>query len=89
MEKGRVYANGAETDPTIDRLGSFKRQALIDGCTPEEALRGQMGKHYAALMDFIKDPTAVPSHEWLEKLTDIHNFLYLLEGLVAERWYSE
>ena len=79
--KAEEYARG-------DRLSNFKKAARLFNCTPEKALRGFVGKHIIALIDYIDDidKGVVQTQDmWDEKIGDIINYMILLEALVTER----
>jgi len=77
---------------TLDRLSNFKRAGEWDEETPERALWGMCKKQLVSLRDFIYDletNVLAPREQWEEKIGDCHNYLYLLEALVAERFEKE
>jgi hypothetical protein len=82
-----------EYSPNEDRLENFKEAGREDQVSPEEALWGMLRKHLASLNMMCRalTPTPVANHVphpqtvWEEKLTDAHNYLFLLEALVRER----
>jgi hypothetical protein len=49
-----------------------------------------LAKHLVSLADMCKGITYRPDYQpqevWEEKLTDAHNYLFLLEALVKERY---
>lgn len=70
-----------------DRLANFKEAAQLLDCEPEQALFGFAAKHITALAEYIRKlPEDVGRERWLEKTTDIHNYLFLLRALLEERW---
>jgi len=73
-----------EYAPDDDRLSNFKTAAMLQSATPERALAGMLAKHVVALFDFIRTGET-DTARWEEKLTDTHNYLYLLEALLHER----
>lgn len=79
-----------EYSPHEDRLESFKVAGEEDRVSPEEALWGMLRKHLASLNMMCRAVTAsgtyYPQAVWEEKLTDAHNYLFLLEALVKERY---
>jgi hypothetical protein len=79
-----------EYSPNEDRLENFKAAGEDDGVSPEEALWGMVRKHLTSLSMMCRDlttsPRYVPQPVWEEKLTDAHNYLFLLEALVKERY---
>lgn len=80
--KAGEYARG-------DRLHNFKRGAAFNMETPERTLWGMVIKHITSVLDFIEDvekgvlpsPTA-----WHDKLGDVVNYMFLLEGLLEDRY---
>ena len=75
-----------------DRLWNFKVSGLHQDITPEKALRGMMDKQVVALYDYIDDIDKEGANEWfwhsrdqwLEKITDCINYLYLLRALLED-----
>ena len=71
-----------------DRLHNFKRAGQLMGTTPEKALLCMMLKHAVSILDIVDDAEKdiLPKETTMkEKFSDIHNYLYLLEGLIEER----
>lgn len=82
---------GKEYSPGQDRLEHFKWAGKDDGVSPEEALWGMLRKHLTSLSLMcraltVEDLIRVPQPVWEEKLTDAHNYLFLLEALLKERY---
>ena len=79
-----------EYSPGEDRLSNFKEAATLQGVSPEQALYGMLAKHLVSLAEMCKSVTeqeqAWPQSVWDEKLTDSHNYLFLLEALLKERY---
>ena len=76
--KATEYASDA------DRLHNFKESARLDGCTPEQALKGMLLKHWTSISDIAAGK--VTTREQLdEKIGDAVNYLILLEAIVTER----
>lgn len=67
-----------------DRLGFFKRAAVFAQETPEKALYGFLLKHLVSLNDMVQSEKEYPKELWLEKITDIENYLILLLGLLED-----
>ena len=67
-----------------DRLGFFKRAATFAQTTPEKALYGFLLKHLVSLNDMIISEKGYSKELWLEKITDIENYLILLLGLLED-----
>jgi hypothetical protein len=78
-----------EYSPGEDRLENFKEAGALQLCSPEEALFGMLAKHLVSLNMMCRGVTqgeiSAPGL-WEEKLTDAHNYLFLLEALVKERY---
>jgi hypothetical protein len=71
-----------------DKLWNFKRAGMALGISPEEALLGMMSKHLVSILDIAADVVSgkMPSQATLdEKFSDLHNYFFLLEGLIRER----
>jgi hypothetical protein len=79
-EKEKEYSQNNE-----DRLAFFKRAGTDDGVSPEEALWGMLRKQLTSLGMMCRPAALIPKGVWEEKLTDAHNYLFLLEGLIKER----
>jgi len=80
IEKNNTYAD-------IDVLSNFKRAAELQRVSVEDALLGMLTKHTVAIYDFVyrlRFDEHVPAEEWEDKLTDIHNYFYLLEAVLQE-----
>lgn len=67
-----------------DRLAAFKRAAELSEETPEQALFGFMLKHIISVTDMINSKQAYPEAIWNEKITDLCNYLILLQGLLRD-----
>ena len=67
-----------------DRLGFFKRAATFAQTTPEKALYGFLLKHLVSLNDMVVSGKQYSKELWLEKITDIENYLVLLLGLLED-----
>ena len=77
-KKGADYTRH---DP--DRLSNFKRLAKDLDLPPIKIWAVYAGKHWDALMAFIK--TGKAESEAIEgRFDDLHNYLYLLEGLLED-----
>ena len=71
-----------------DKLHNFKRAGMVLGVSPEEALLGMMSKHVVSVLDMTADVIAGnhPIQALIdEKFSDLHNYFFLLEGLIRER----
>lgn len=83
IAKSTEYARGG------DKLSNFKKAAGRLGCTPEEALLGMENKHSISICDMIQDLGKGIEHamaKWDEKIGDELNYLFLLYGLLKERY---
>lgn len=80
-----LKVKGADyTRHSADRLSNFKRNAEAIGLDPIQVWAVYAGKHWDAIMAFVK--TGKAESEAIEgRLDDLHNYLYLLEGLLVER----
>lgn len=81
--KNAEYARGD------DKLHNFKAAALMEGQSPEQALRGMLLKHWQSLRDLCNDLDKDQYHPialWDEKIGDALNYLFLLDALVKERY---
>lgn len=74
----------AEYSLDTDRLSVFKHGAGISEETPEQVLYGFMLKHIISVTDMINSKEAYPEDLWNEKMTDIHCYLILLQGLLND-----
>lgn len=75
-----------------DKLHNFRKAAKSRNITPERALDGMMLKHLVSIDDIINDIDngKIPTKQTLsEKITDIINYLVLLEALITERIEEE
>ena len=79
-----LVKKAAEYNLDDDRLSVFKHAAALSEETPEQALFGFMLKHLISITDLINSKEAYPEELWLEKMTDIHNYLILLQGLLKD-----
>ena len=79
-----LRVKGADyTRHEADRLSNFKRAAASVGVTSLQAWAIYAGKHWDAIMAFIK--TGKAESEAIEgRLDDLANYLYILEGLINE-----
>jgi len=71
-----------------DTLHNFKRTARMFDEQPEVSWRGMTGKHLTSLLDAIDDAANgrdIDYQKLDDVMTDMHNYLYLLEGLFVER----
>lgn len=74
----------AEYNLDDDRLSVFKHAAALSEETPEQALYGFMLKHMISVTDMINSEQTYSEELWNEKITDICNYLILLQGLLKD-----
>ena len=67
-----------------DRLSHFKHAAGAVSWSPEEALLGYATKHWVSLVDMINSKNKFSRDVYVEKVTDLCNYLILLLGLVED-----
>lgn len=82
--KSVLVKKADEYNLEADRLGFFKRAAVFSQSTPEKALYGFLLKHLVSLSDMVVSGDKYPKELWLEKITDIENYLILLLGLLED-----
>jgi hypothetical protein len=73
---------GAESNRDV--LSNFKTAAALQHCTAIRALGGMLAKHTVAIHDFCNEPYQYAPDQWHEKISDVINYLLLLEALVDE-----
>ena len=75
-----------ETEYTLgtDRCSVFKHGSGITEETPEQVLYGFMLKHIISVTDMVNSKETYPESLWNEKITDICNYLILLQGLLRD-----
>ena len=81
--KAKEYAPSED-----DRLSAFKTAACIQGRTPIQALVGQMSKHTISLFEMAENDVD-DLDLWHEKISDSINYLFLLKGLLIDRFTNE
>ena len=79
-----LVKKAAEYSLDDDRLSVFKHAAALSEETPEQALYGFMLKHIISITDMINSEAAYSEELWNEKITDICNYLILLQGLLRD-----
>ena len=79
-----LVKKAAEYNLDEDRLSVFKHAAALSEETPEQALYGFMLKHIISMTDMINSKEAYSKELWDEKLTDICNYIILLQGLLMD-----
>jgi hypothetical protein len=79
-----LVKKAAEYNLDDDRLSVFKHGAGISEETPEQVLYGFMLKHIISVTDMINSKGIYSEELWNEKITDICNYLILLQGLLKD-----
>jgi hypothetical protein len=79
-----LIKKAAEYNLDTDRLSVFKHAAAVSEETPEQALYGFMLKHIISVTDMINSKGTYSEELWNEKITDICNYLILLQGLLRD-----
>lgn len=82
--KNVLVKKQAEYNLDTDRLSVFKHGAGISEETPEQVLYGFMLKHIISVTDMINSKDSYTEELWNEKITDICNYLILLQGLLRD-----
>lgn len=82
--KNVLVKKAAEYNLDEDRLSVFKHAAALSEETPEQALYGFMLKHIISVTDMINSKETYTEELWNEKITDICNYLILLQGLLRD-----
>ena len=82
--KSILIKKQAEYNLDDDRLSHFKRAAVLSQETPEKVLYGYMLKHIMSISDMIATEKNYDKGVWIEKMTDIHNYLILLLALLED-----
>ena len=82
--KNVLVKKAAEYNLDSDRLSVFKHAAALSEETPEQALYGFMLKHIISITDMINSKETYTEELWNEKITDICNYLILLQGLLRD-----
>lgn len=82
--KNVLVKKAAEYNLDKDRLSVFKHAAALSEETPEQALYGFMLKHIISVTDMINSKETYTEELWNEKITDICNYLILLQGLLRD-----
>jgi hypothetical protein len=79
-----LVKKAAEYNLDNDRLSVFKHAAALSEETPEQALYGMMLKHIISVTDMVNSKEVYSEDLWNEKITDICNYLILLQGLLRD-----
>lgn len=74
----------AEYSLNTDRMSVFKHGSGITEETPEQVLYGFMLKHIISVTDMVNSKETYSEELWNEKITDICNYLILLQGLLRD-----
>ena len=77
-KKGKEYSEG------VDRFDQFKKAGILNNVSPTEALWGMASKHIISVADMVKDPVNYSLKQWREKVGDLRNYTFLLEGLLID-----
>ncbi len=80
---GILKVKGHDYSGEVDRLANFKRVGENLGIMPVTALATYMHKHWDSIMTFVREGK-LQSEPIDGRLDDLHNYLYLLEGLIKE-----
>ena len=79
-----LVKKAAEYKLDADRLSVFKHAAALSEETPEQVLYGFMLKHIISVTDMVNSKATYSEELWNEKITDICNYLILLQGLLRD-----
>lgn len=82
--KNVLVRKAVEYNLDNDRLSVFKHAAALSEETPEQALYGMMLKHIISVTDMVNSKEVYSEELWNEKITDICNYLILLQGLLRD-----
>lgn len=82
--KSVLVKKAVEYNLDDDRLSVFKHGSGISEETPEQVLYGFMLKHIISITDMINSKSSYSEELWNEKITDICNYLVLLQGLLKD-----
>jgi hypothetical protein len=77
--KGAIYAD------KNDRLKNFYDGAALNECTPEQYAFMLVTKHIVAIKDHIRDSRGMSEAFIDEKITDVINYMLLIEALVEDK----
>jgi len=83
-----LIARAKEYATDADRLHNFKEAALLEGCSPADALRGFALKHWVSVRDVVRDwadpESGITFAQVDEKIGDAIAYLCLLECVLVE-----
>lgn len=82
--KSLLLTKQAEYNLDDDRMSHFKHAAGMSGWPSEKCLYGYMLKHLMSITDMINSDEKFTRERWVEKTTDICNYLILLLGLLED-----
>lgn len=84
ITKMREYAEGSDTDESVDRLAAFKKAAALQNQTPIQAAFGMLAKHLVSVSDMAASGKEYSDERWNEKITDSINYLLIIRAIVEE-----
>lgn len=84
ITKMREYAEGSDTDESVDRLAAFKKAAALQNQTPIQAAFGMLAKHLVSVSDMAASGKEYSYERWNEKITDSINYLLIIRALAWE-----
>ena len=84
ITKMREYAEGSDTDESVDRLAAFKKAAALQNQTPIQAAFGMLAKHLVSVSDMVASRGGYTKDRWNEKITDSINYLLIIRALAEE-----
>lgn len=84
-----LLLKGGEYSGNVDKLGNFKRGAVLAGVTPLQTLFIYMSKHYDAFATYVRDDAANvdrPRSESINgRLDDLINYCILAKALIVDQ----
>lgn len=87
MEK-LLAVKGGEYAGTEDRLGNFKRGAVLTGTTPLQVAFIYASKHYDSIATFVRDQASGTTRERSESMAgrfdDLANYCLLMKAIMIE-----
>jgi len=81
---GVLIEKGIEYAVDDDRLAQFDYAAVLKETNPALELVGMATKHFTSISLMSKAPNMYLMSVWKEKLTDLRNYMHLLEGLLID-----
>lgn len=79
-----LIAKQEEYNLDADRMSHFKHASATSGWPAEKCLYGYLLKHIMSITDMINSGETFTRERWIEKITDICNYLILLLGLLED-----